>query len=173
MNSIDATYLQQLIDVQGSALKLYARQWCRAPEDAVQEALIELVKQTMLPNDPVAWLYTTVRRRAINLERADSRRRKHQTEAGQEQESWFIPAENDYDDAADCERMLTQLPEQDREIVVARIWGDLSFAQIAELVSLPLSTVYRRYQQALLTLKQSIDQTQNPEVNDGSKQPQS
>ncbi|WP_372717636.1 RNA polymerase sigma factor [Novipirellula sp.] len=173
MKPIDATYLQQLIDAQGAALKLYARQWSRAPEDAVQEALIALMKQTTLPNDPIAWLYTTVRRRAINLERADARRRKHQTRAGQELESWFIPAENDDDDPADCERMLSQLAEQDREIVVARIWGDLSFAQIANLVSLPLSTVHRRYQQALLTLKQSIDQIQNPEVNDGSKQPQS
>lgn len=169
MKPIDAIFLQQLIDAHGAALKLYARQFCRAPEDAVQEALIELVKLASHPQGTVAWLFTTVRRRAINIARADSRRRKHQTQAVQE--PWFVPAENDFGDSIDCEMFLTQLPIQDREIVVARIWGDLSFAQIADLVSLPLSTVHRRYQQSLLKLKQSIDQTKNREINDEPKQP--
>ena len=43
-------------------MSLYARQWCHAPDDALQEALIELLRQSPAPDNPVAWLYKTLRR---------------------------------------------------------------------------------------------------------------
>ena len=55
------------MDEHGAAKSLYARQWCRVPDDALQEALIDLARQDPVPDNPVAWLYKTVRRRAMNL----------------------------------------------------------------------------------------------------------
>ena len=46
-----------LIDTHASPLILYARQWCDAPEDVVQDAFVKLVSQSRPPTDPVAWLY--------------------------------------------------------------------------------------------------------------------
>ena len=46
VEQIDTERLQQLIDSHGAALALYANQWCNAPEDALQEALIELLRHT-------------------------------------------------------------------------------------------------------------------------------
>ncbi|HZT78720.1 MAG TPA: hypothetical protein VFA26_00740 [Gemmataceae bacterium] len=41
--------LGRLIDQHAAALVLYARQWCAAPEDVVQEALVKLVRQRKPP----------------------------------------------------------------------------------------------------------------------------
>lgn len=41
--------LKRIYDRHAAALKLYARTWCRAPEDALQEAMIELAKQPEFP----------------------------------------------------------------------------------------------------------------------------
>ncbi len=152
VNRIDGEQLQRLIDAHGASLALYARQWCRSPEDALQEALIDLLRQEHAPNHPVAWLFNTVRRRAMNLARGERRREEHQRRAGQERQPWFV------DDVAgefDCEEltaMLEQLPSLEREIVAARIWGELSFEQIAELVAISSSATHRRYHKALSLL---------------------
>ncbi len=164
VGSIDAETLQQLINAHGAALKLYARQWCQAPEDAVQEALIDLLRRIPLPDHPVPWLYHTVRCKAINLARAETRRSKHQKQAGQKREPWFLPQPGEPDHLQDVDSLLARLPRLEREILVARLWGEQSFAEIASLVGHPTSTVHRRYHQALRQLKQWINQSQTDET---------
>ena len=171
MTHINAQTLQELIDAHAAALTLYARQWCRAPEDAVQEALIELLRQDPIPDNVVPWLYTVVRRRAMNIARSDGRRTKHQQQAGQQREPWFLPAENDLDSPLDYESFLARLPRLEREIVVARIWGERTFAEIADLVEHPRSTVHRRYQAALAALECMINEPENSRQNDESRLP--
>ncbi len=158
---MDTQALQRLIDAHGAALTLYARQWCRCPDDAVQEALVELIRQTEVPRDIPAWLYTVVRRRAMNLGRAETRRKNHQRQAGSQRKPWFLPPENDLEQTIDYESLLDQLPDLEREIVVARIWGELSLAQVAQLVNLSVSSVHRRYQQALGQLADLMDTSQS------------
>jgi RNA polymerase sigma-70 factor (ECF subfamily) len=48
--------LAELIDAHAPALVLYARQWCAAPEDAVQAAFCKLAAQRSPPDDEAAWL---------------------------------------------------------------------------------------------------------------------
>jgi RNA polymerase sigma-70 factor (ECF subfamily) len=152
VTDFNAERLQALIDAHGAALVLYARQWCNAPEDALQEALIELLRQDPEPDRPVAWLFKTVRRRAMNLARGERRRVEHHRQAGRLRDPWFV-VDTDLD--LDTERLaatLEQLPPVEREIVVARTWGELSFEQIAELVGLSTSSAHRRYRRALAML---------------------
>lgn len=139
----------------------------------MQEALIELLRQDPLPDNVAAWLYTTVRRRAMNLARADGRRTKHHNQAAQERESWFLPAEDDFDSSVDYEALLARLPRLEREIVVARIWGKRSFAEIAELVEQPISTVHRRYQRALADLEHMIHELEHSRQTDETRIPSS
>ncbi len=149
---MDSQQLRELLDAHGAALTLYARQWCRAPEDALQEALIELLRLSTAPDHPVAWLFKTVRRRAMNLARAEQRRAKHHRQAGEDLESWFVQDEDILFDSHELAPMLAELPPLEREIIVARIWGELTFEQIAELVQRSSSAVHRRYQRALTLL---------------------
>jgi RNA polymerase sigma-70 factor (ECF subfamily) len=149
---IDTERLQQLIDAHGAALTFYARQWCNTPEDALQEALIELLRQDSVPDHPAAWLFKTVRRRAMNFARAERRRMEHHRRAGEEREAWLVDGEDAEFDSVELMEMLDQLSAADREIVVARIWGELPFEHIAELVDISLSSAHRRYHRALSLL---------------------
>ncbi len=157
MNSIDARRLQELIDQHGRALKLYARQWCLSPEDAVQEALIDLLRQQPVPDNLVSWLYVAVRRRAINVARGETRRATRQQHAAEQRPRWFEPTDDELDETIECERLLANLSILEREILVAKLWGEQTFAEIATLVNQPVSTVHRKYHQALQTLQSQLD----------------
>jgi len=157
VKAIDTQELRRLLDAHGAALLLYARQWYQAPEDALQEALIDLLRQVPAPQHPVAWMFTTIRRRAMNLARAEQRRAWHQREAAVQRATWFVTDDTTPFEPGELERTLAQLPQREREIVVARIWGELSFEQIAALVASSSSAVHRRYQRALAALGQVLD----------------
>jgi RNA polymerase sigma-70 factor (ECF subfamily) len=53
---------------------------------------------------------------------------------------------------------LSTLPPQAREPLVLRHYGDLTFAEVAEVLGLPVSTVKSRVQSALLTLRAELQQ---------------
>jgi RNA polymerase sigma-70 factor (ECF subfamily) len=48
------------------------------------------------------------------------------------------------------------LPPEQREVVIARIWGGLTFDEIAALVRDSRTTVHRRYNEALATLRERL-----------------
>ena len=86
---MDSDWLGRLVDRYAAALELYARQWCHAPEDVVQEAFLKLVAQRPLPDQPVAWLFRVVRNGALNAALAARRRRHHEAESAIDAASWF------------------------------------------------------------------------------------
>src|SRR5437879_3873111 len=85
--------LGRLLDELSPALVLYARQWCRAPEDVVQEAFIKLAALKSPPQRVAAWLYRVVRNGALSAARTEQRRRQHEAVAAARAESWFAPSE--------------------------------------------------------------------------------
>jgi RNA polymerase sigma-70 factor, ECF subfamily len=66
---------------------------------------------------------------------------------------------------------LRALPIEQREVVVLKIWEELTFAQIGELLDMPLATVASRYRYALTKLAGPLrslsDETQRNEVKHG------
>jgi len=57
---------------------------------------------------------------------------------------------------ADVATALKQLPDEQREAVYLKIWGDLTFAEIAELQNASLQTIVSRYRYALAKLKEIL-----------------
>jgi RNA polymerase sigma-70 factor (ECF subfamily) len=147
--------LARLLAEHGTALVLYARQWTSAPEDIVQNALIELVTQPIPPARVVPWLYRVVRNGAISAQRGERRRLRRET-AVATNASWFEAGSSRLD-AEEASATLATLPSEMREVVVARIWGELTFAEIAELVGTSLSTAQRRYEQGLRELQSRLE----------------
>ncbi len=153
--------LQILFDELSSALVLYARQWCDAPDDAVQEAFIDLANCEPEPLSPKAWLYTTTRRKAQNIARAENRRRRHHQLASEQQSTngdlsnnWFLSSNStNLLLPEDVMHGLQALPDDERELLVARVWGELNFEQLAELMNCSISSAHRRYRTALQRLK--------------------
>ena len=155
MPQLTAQLLAGLVDSHSAALKLYARQWCLAPDDVVQQALIDLAGCRELPDQPVAWLFGAVRRRAISRARSDRRRRQHEQAAA---EAWFQRRRDQHEAAETAAAALGELPLADREIVIAHLWGRLTFVEIAELVGLSASTAQRRFEAAIERMREKINQ---------------
>lgn len=150
--------LTELVDRHAAALVLYARQWCGSPEDVVQAAFLKLARQTATLETPIPWLYRVVRNGAIDAGRAERRRRKYETQAAADAPTWFLPSDDPAGlDAEAATKALALLPSETREIVVAHLWGGLTFEQIANLVGGSASTCYRRYAAALDTLRRTLD----------------
>ena len=98
----------RLIDAHSAPLVLYARQWCDAPEDVVQEAFIKLVRQTRASEDAVAWLYRVVRNGALDDAKM-ARRRQRRESAAARRAPWFVEPEVDGLDAQTAVAALERL----------------------------------------------------------------
>jgi len=155
MGAISPEAVTRLWDDHGPALVLYARQWYDWPEDIVQEAFLLLVRQADAPDNPVGWVYRVVRNRAINAGRSRSRRGRREAAAARS-EPWFHATADDRLDAADAAAALGQLPPDQREAIVARLWGGLSFEEIARLSGTSLSSAYRCYQRGIDALRERL-----------------
>src|SRR5262249_22561877 len=116
----------RLLDTHGPPLTLYARQWCATAEDVVQDAFLKLVALRQPPRDLVPWLYRVVRNGAIDALRI-ARRRQRRESAVARPVRWFLEAEVDGLDAPTAVAALQRLPVEQREVIVARLWGGLSF----------------------------------------------
>jgi RNA polymerase sigma factor (sigma-70 family) len=146
-----------LFESHAAVLVLYARQWSSTPEDVVQTAFLRLAAVTRWPDDPVAWLFRVVRNAAIDQAKAEVRRRKHEVQAAGQVERWFHPAPDGLGiDAQAATAAVQSLPEDEREILVAHLWGGLTFEQIARLVGQSPATCHRRYHSALSRLRQLL-----------------
>jgi len=159
MAGISPETLKQILDRHTAALVLYARQWCSTPEDVVQEVFLLLMSEPAAPENPVGWLYRTVRNKAINAARSGRRRTRHEAQAAHRGEPWLVAAQGDRLDAVAAAEALAELPIEQREVIVARLWGELSFAAIAALTGSPLSTTHRWYQQGIAALRERLEGT--------------
>lgn len=155
-NWFDAAWIANVFDEHAAALELFAAQWTDSPEDCVQEALCELTRQLARPDNVAAWLFHVVRLRAISVHRSESRRRRHETLAGRlrrvHQERCEPPFE-----VEELAIALDSLDDVCRQIVIARTWGELSFAEIGELLELSTSTAFRRYEAGLIALRTRLE----------------
>ena len=88
------------------------------------------------------------RRRDAREQRATDRREASAFEFSAER------AERD----AMIERALRQLPGDQREVIVLKIWCGLTFAQIAEALNVPLNTAASRYRYALSQLEGDLSE---------------
>jgi RNA polymerase sigma factor (sigma-70 family) len=149
--------LGRLVDDHAAALVLYARQWCSTPEDVVQEAFVKLVDQAKSPTNPLPWLYHVVRNGALAASRMEQRRRRHEAAVAAQSPSWFVPTEAPGLDGAAAAACLATLPIEQREVIVARLWGGLSFEQIAEVAGSSSSSVHRWYVAGLATLRERLN----------------
>lgn len=97
-----------------------------------------------------------MRRAAIDAGKAERRRAKRERTAAKP-EVWFSPSQNL--EAAEAVAALRALPDDEREVIVARLWGDLTLEQIASVAGCSVSTAHRRYETGLATLRERFGET--------------
>lgn len=165
MNAPNKSHLDaDLVRRLGPGLVLFARQWCCSAEDVVQEAFVKLFRQSAEPDNVSGWLYRVVRHDAKNAARAESRRRRHERSAAEHRDVWFEPAPGHALDVEAATEALRSQPLELRETIVARLWGGLSFDEIASLTGTSPSSASRRYRAGLRALRQQLDATPETQI---------
>ena len=159
---MDSDWLGRLVDRHAAALELFARQWCDSPEDVVQEAFVKLAAQRTPPENPAAWLFRVVRNGALNAAQAARRRRRYETAAA-ESRAWFqakrTVTSSDALDPETAAAELRTLPLEQREVIVAHLWGGLSFEEIAVVSGCSASTAHRLYSAGLSMMRERLGVT--------------
>ena len=124
---------------------------CEEAEDAVHEALLPWVqnpqKMSSVKNLK-AYLYASLRNACLKRSAAGNNSVLPEDLAAAEASDVHLQA--------DVASALKQLPGEQCETLYLKIWGDLTFAEIAELQNLSLQTVASRYRYALAKLKEIL-----------------
>lgn len=145
-------------------LVLFARQYVRSlddAEDVVQTAFVRFWRrQPDAAPEHYPLLYTAVRTAALDLLRKDERRARRESDPDaasfRAEEPHFDPRPEQQEDAAAVQAALSHLPESQREVLVLRIWGDLTFAEIAATLGDSINTIASRYRYALEALRKIL-----------------
>jgi RNA polymerase sigma-70 factor (ECF subfamily) len=138
---------------------LYARQQTQTEEDArdlLQEALFESWRRTAQGVPDNALVFATIRRRAVDHARAAGSRSKREAAWAGGAGEWFEPDPAGPDTDRALVTAVQTLPEHLREVLTLRIWGDLSFPEIARLTGAPVATATSRYRYALDRLREIL-----------------
>lgn len=152
---------REWLETHGRRLLLCARQWTCSlaeAEDILQEAFVRYWKnQRHLPGNPNALIITSVRRAAIDHGRSRTRRMHRETQAYELEDkvSFFEPGEGEI--GQDLEKAVNALPAEQREVIVMKIWGMLTFDEIAQQLGISPNTVASRYRYALAALRKTVE----------------
>ncbi len=131
-------------------------------EDAVHEAFTRLCQRAEKPSgDPVSYVFAAVRNAAL-----DQRRRPGM--ATVDPQTIFEGSSVSKEEGPEAAAILTerskivrdalaQLPEEQRQAVVLRLYSGLTFQQIADMNNEPLSTIASRYRRALDALRETVE----------------
>src|SRR5260221_4352456 len=124
-------------------------------EDVLQEPLIALLQQPNRPEKPLHYCLRAFRNRALNYRRSLWRRLARELES----KAWFERAEGETAQERAAMRCLAELPRDQREVIVLKIWHEHTFEMIGELLELSPNTVAGRYRYGLQKLKARLKNT--------------
>ena len=117
---------------------------------------MKLMSARRKPDRPVPWLYAVVRNQAISLYRSATRRRRRERERAKGDSGWFVANSQDRIDAKAAAEALKNLPTQQREAVVAHLWGGLTFEEMGQVLECGSSTAHRRYTGGIEALREKL-----------------
>lgn len=148
--SLNPQELSQLIDDHWGPLTAWVGTRVDA-EDIVQQTFIALAGLTKAPENPRAWLYRVAKNNAVNAAKSKKRRRRRQQNAAKNEHC--ASQANTTLEASELRSLLARLTEDQQEIVVAKIWGQLTFEEIAAHLGISKATAWRIYKSAIESLR--------------------
>jgi RNA polymerase sigma-70 factor (ECF subfamily) len=155
-DEIEALYRQH-----GAALLLFASAISgdrgRA-QDAVHQVFLKLIEKGSLSQEinKKAYLFASVRNAVLNNAKHQDRNMPLDTDS-----VWFSPPDRDYAGEQNLRRALGDLPDDQREVIVLHVWGELTFSEIGDLLGVSPNTAASRYRYALAKLRDSMFAKEN------------
>ncbi len=145
--SLAAPDFQQLVDAYYESLYRFALSLARNENDAadlVQQTFSQWARKGHQLRDPSlakTWLFTTLRREFLGARRRSAR---FSDEPVTEEDASLEPPQAESLDAAAVMECLQKLPLEYREPVVLFYLKEVSYAEIAEILGVPIGTVMSR-----------------------------
>jgi RNA polymerase sigma factor (sigma-70 family) len=144
--SVQALYVEL-----GPALLAYARSIVPSraeAEDALQQVFVKLMApHAALPREPRPYLFRAIRNTCLNRRRSASRH------TAPPRDVMFEAPDGRGDLALDLQAALGELPDEQREVVMLRIWGEMTIEEAAQVLEIPANTAGSRYRYALAKLR--------------------
>ena len=146
------------------------RQWA---EDLLQDTFIKAVRAARdgrgpTRDDATAWMFTIARRVTIDAQRAAASRpiqltnvHGHADQAGAPLGPPPEAATQEAERTAELERALRALPPDQRDAVLLRVYGEMTFAEVAEVVGAVEGTVKSRVYTGLARLRLLLSETES------------
>jgi len=118
-------------------------------EDVLQETFLALIQREEEPDNPEHYCLRSFRNRATNYRRSLWRRLTRELES----RSWFEKESAEGPAEREAMRCLAELPVEQREAIVLKIWHRYTFEEIGQLLDLSPNTVAGRYRYGLDKIK--------------------
>jgi RNA polymerase sigma-70 factor, ECF subfamily len=140
-------------DEHGPALLAYACALLRDPsaaEDALHQVFLNVLRgRAAIDGDAKAYLFRAVRNTALNHIRGQTREVELQ-DGG----LWLESPDGSKETAVALQSALRTLPDEQREVVVLKIWGQLTFDEAAAVIGVSPNTAASRYRYGLEKLRE-------------------
>lgn len=163
-DSTNVDWRERLYDAKAAELLLYGRALglgVSEAEDLVQETFVALLKLPKAPDNPEHYCVRAFRNRALNFKRGLWRRVARELESSR----WFDRSENTNDLEEVAQRALAKLPVEQREVIVLKIWHEMTYEEIATTLELSPNTVAGRYRYGMEKLKGFLKGTEYEQLN--------
>ena len=148
---------EQLYETKASELILYGRALGLShaeAEDVLQDTFVALLERPPASmNRPEHYCVRAFRNRALNYRRTLWRRLTRELESHR----WFEASADETPNERAAMRCLADLPVEQREVIVLKIWHGYTFEEIAELLDIPANTAAGRYRYGLQKLKLRLE----------------
>lgn len=151
-------WCETLYHAKASGLILYGRAMGLShgeAEDVLQETFCALLKRPEVPEQPEHYCLRTFRNRALNYRRSLWRRLTRELESRR----WFEQGPEETPQERMAMRCLAELPGEQREVIVLKIWHEYTFEEIGLLLELSPNTIAGRYRYGLQKLRTCLKKT--------------
>ena len=150
------------IERQGPSLVLLVRGWVRPAEEAeslVQKVVVRFWPRRHFMDDPSSYLCASVRRAAMDRAYRDATmKKKPASTLLREESSPLLFCSKEFDERRKhVEQILDALPEEQREVVVMKIWIELTFQQIARVLGVPSVIAASRWREGMSCFRTLCD----------------
>ena len=151
----DREHVRALYERHSPVLLAYALSLLQdrsAAEDVLHQVFAKLLQNEItIDGQALHYLYRAIRNTALNY------RRHHSREVELPLNGHWLKSPSGMEDLGlTLQSALAELPEEQREITILRVWGEMTFEEAAAVLDISPNTAASRYRYALAKLKERL-----------------
>ena len=158
----DVAAVAELFDEHAEGLRLFAATFSGDPstaDDAVQQAFFSLLRRGLSRvRDRKRYLYRAVRNAMLNISRSETRERRRREALTYRSAPFFSEPHERREELDALNGAVAGLGHDQRQVVVLKVWGQLTFAEIGDVIGISPNTAASRYRYAIGHPRQAMEE---------------